>query len=206
LLHRNHPMRYWLITSTTYGTWLPGDRRGFVSAVTDGNHRRVIHNTPNTPYDADMPAFERAARQSQKASAIWLDRDQALILLAQFQETAKIRGWELMAVAILSNHFHVVVAAGEETASAQILGDLKSYGSRALNRRWGKPAGDTWWTASGSKRPLPNDSAVLAAIRYVEKQRSPLVVWSRENSSAMQPDPAAQAEPFESTETTEPRP
>ena len=25
--------RYWLLTWTTYGTWLPGDDRGFVSPV-----------------------------------------------------------------------------------------------------------------------------------------------------------------------------
>ena len=29
--------RYWLLTWTTYGTWLPGDRRGFVSNVLDGS-------------------------------------------------------------------------------------------------------------------------------------------------------------------------
>ena len=28
-------MRYWLLTSTTYGTWLPGDERGFVGRVWD---------------------------------------------------------------------------------------------------------------------------------------------------------------------------
>jgi hypothetical protein len=27
--------RYWLLTRTTYGTWLPGDVRGFVSRVRD---------------------------------------------------------------------------------------------------------------------------------------------------------------------------
>jgi hypothetical protein len=27
--------RFWLLTWTTYGTWLPGDERGFVSEVRD---------------------------------------------------------------------------------------------------------------------------------------------------------------------------
>ncbi len=27
--------RHWLLTSTFYGTWLPGDRRGFVGRVRD---------------------------------------------------------------------------------------------------------------------------------------------------------------------------
>jgi hypothetical protein len=28
--------RYWLLTSTTYDTWLPGDERGSVTRVKDG--------------------------------------------------------------------------------------------------------------------------------------------------------------------------
>ncbi len=29
--------RHWLVTSTTYGTWTPGDDSGFVSRVRDGD-------------------------------------------------------------------------------------------------------------------------------------------------------------------------
>ena len=86
-------MRHWLLTSTTYGTWLPGDRRGFVSEINDSEKGRVIHNVLGTPYDADMPALERAAKRSQKGRAVWLNRDQATILLLQFQQTAAIRNW-----------------------------------------------------------------------------------------------------------------
>ena len=45
--------RYWLLTWTTYGTWLPGDQRGFVSNVPNGSGPEVRHNIPGTPYDAD---------------------------------------------------------------------------------------------------------------------------------------------------------
>jgi hypothetical protein len=55
--------------------------------------------------------------------------------------------------------------------------DFKSYASRGLNKRWAKPASDTWWTTGGSKRKLPDEQAVLAAIEYVKNQYNPLVVW-----------------------------
>jgi len=73
--------RYWLLTSTTYGTWLPGDFRGFVSNVRDvgandqgadaprSPAREVRHNVPGTPYDADLPGLERSARSALKRSA-----------------------------------------------------------------------------------------------------------------------------------------
>jgi REP element-mobilizing transposase RayT len=170
-------MRWWLITSTTYGSWLPGDRRGFVSTVTDEAGNRVRHNLPGTPYDADMPLLEKASRQLLKCPPIRLRLEQAEALRDQFFETAKVRGWRLLAIAIMSNHFHVVIGAGDATEPEKVFGDLKSYGSRALNNRWGKPASGTWWTTSGSKRRLKVEAAVVAAVRYVENQQFPLVIW-----------------------------
>ena len=81
----------------------------------------------------------------------------------------------------MNNHFHIVVTAGEEIQSTDILGDFKSYASRVLNRRYGKPESGTWWTESGSRRPLPNEKALEEAVDYVlYRQPNPLVVWSSE--------------------------
>jgi hypothetical protein len=71
----------------------------------------------------------------------------------------------------------LVVGVEGDPEPADILGDFKSYGSRALNRRWGRPASDTWWTESGSKQKLQDEAHVLAAIRYVMHQEFPLVLW-----------------------------
>jgi len=68
-----------------------------------------------------------------------------------------------------------------ELRGARILADFKAYGTRTLNRNYGRPASETWWTAKGSKRKLSTDRAVADAINYVlYKQPHPLVVWSRE--------------------------
>ncbi len=47
--------RYWLLTWTCYGHWLPGDSRGFVGNVLNDLGERVVHNLPGTPYAADVP-------------------------------------------------------------------------------------------------------------------------------------------------------
>jgi REP element-mobilizing transposase RayT len=169
--------RSWLITSTTYGTWLPGDARGFVSTVQDETGTRKRHNAPQTPYDRDMPELRASARRLLKGNPVWLLPEQAPMVLAQFQETATYRGWELLAVAIMPNHFHVVLTAAEDVHSTAILRDLKSYAARALNRVWPRPTAGTWWTESGSRRWLPNESALAVAIEYVRRQLGALLIW-----------------------------
>jgi REP element-mobilizing transposase RayT len=175
--------RYWLLTSTFYGNWLPGDPRGFVSRVRDSRPEdpctpvRKEHDAPGTPYDADLPGLYHSAQQSLRGAPIRIDAEQAHVLLKQFQETAAYRGWQLLAVAIMSNHVHWVVGVNGDPDPTKILGDFKAYGSRALSARWRKPASATWWTYGGSKRKLGDGQAVRAAVAYVRSQFEPLVVW-----------------------------
>jgi REP element-mobilizing transposase RayT len=100
--------------------------------------------------------------------------------MAQFHETSAFRKWSNLAVAIMPNHFHIVVGVQGDPDPSNVLRDFKSYGSRVLNRRWGKPKSGTWWTESGSKRKLRDDSAVRMAIGYVRDQPNPLLVWLAE--------------------------
>src|SRR5262249_45932657 len=107
--------RHWLLTNTCYGNWLPGDERGFVGRVWEhrpleaAEERRVIHNEPRTAYDQDLPGLEQRSRELMKGSPIMLNLSHAEVLLAQFQETALFRKWSLSAIAIMFNHFHIVV-------------------------------------------------------------------------------------------------
>jgi REP element-mobilizing transposase RayT len=169
--------RYWFFTWTTYGTWLPGDPRGFVSNVRVGPGPEVRHNIPGTPQEEDLPGLEHAARATLQGPSIFLTKDQADVLLAQFHETANIRRWWLIAIAVMGPHVHLVVGVPGDPDPSDILGDFKSYGSRVLNRRWPRPKSGTWWTESGSKRKLPDERAVLTAVAYVRDQESPLASW-----------------------------
>jgi len=170
--------RYWLLTWTTYGTWLPGDRRGFVSNVADSKGVGVRHNEPGTRCDNDIRGLNEYARDKMLHEPIYLTLRQAELLAEQFRETAGFRKWELLAVAIMRNHIHLVVGVPGDPEPETLLRDFKSYGSRRLNRTCGEQ--DRWWTQSGSTRKLKDGPAVISAVAYVRKQEYPLVVWINE--------------------------
>jgi len=172
--------RHWLLSSTTYGTWLSGDRRGFVSNVDDGSEKEVRHNGVGEPIDADMPGLESYARQTLIGGPIRLTPEQAAAVLAQFRETAAYRGWSLLSAAVMANHFHIVVGVPGDPDPADLLRDFKSYASRTLNRRWPKPPGGTWWTESGSRRKKTGEEVIRVAVEYVHKQPYALAVWTAE--------------------------
>lgn len=177
--------RRWLLTSTFYGTWLPGDQRGFVGRVWDvrpddpADANRVVHDVPGTPYDEDIPGLQRASAELMKGPPIYVEAEHAEILIRQFRETAAYRKWKILAVAVMANHIHLVVETPDDVDPTKVLGDFKAYGSRALTARFGKPKSGTWWTYNGSKRLLPDNQAVLDATSYVlYKQYKPLLTWS----------------------------
>ena len=172
--------RYWLLTWTTYATWLPGDDRGFVSNVRDGEGPEVRHNTLGTEPDAKQRGLQLSAMSTMKGPVVYLSAQHATAVLEQFQETARYRGWELVAVAIMANHVHLVVGVLGDPEPELLLRDFKSYASRRLNQRFERPASGTWWTESGSRRKLPDEGAVIAAVGYLRNQEYPLMVWIKD--------------------------
>ena len=169
--------RYWLLTSTTYGSWLPGDDRGFVSNVRVNDGPEVRHNRVGEEYDREIRGLAEHSRQRLLAPMIEFSVAHAETLLKQFQETASHRRWWLLAAAVMATHKHLVVGVPGDPSPDDLLRDFKGYGSRALNKRFGRPASETWWTESGSKRKLPTVEAILGAIRYVLGQQLPRLIW-----------------------------
>ena len=174
------PDRYWLLTWTTYGTWLPGDERGSVTTIRDESggpwYRPNEYGTPVVPPSSGL---ECLARGRMHGPPVRLNQEMAEIATHQFRETASYRGWSILALAVMANHVHVVMDVPGDPDPAQLLRDLKSYGARALNKRFGRPESGTWWTAGGSRRILKEDHSVSAAIQYVMNQDNPLVLWNR---------------------------
>lgn len=171
-------LRYWLLTWTTYGSWLPGDDRGFVSTVRESPHDKwQRQNSRGTSYSRSMPGLRAASQSRLQGEPIFLRDDQALTISRQFHETAAYRGWQIVSFAIMRNHIHLIVSSPGDPQPDILLKDFKSYASRALNKTWGKPASGTWWTESGSKRRKATYQSLVNAVRYVAKQQNPLLVW-----------------------------
>jgi REP element-mobilizing transposase RayT len=129
-----------------------------------------------------MPRLQQSALKLLKCPPIFLNKEQAKTVCKQLLSTSEYRCWQACAIAVMSNHVHVVVGVPDDPDPSVLLRDFKSYASRALNQNWPKPESKTWWTESGSRRKLPDENAVHAATEYVKKQRHPLIVWMNDHS------------------------
>ncbi len=147
------PIAY-LITWTAYGSWLPGDARGWVRkgepVIQPGNGRKV-----------------RDATQRMRQEAVLLSPDQRETIRRTIEEHCRIRGWRLDALNIRSNHVHLVVAADLRPES--VMEQLKAWCSRRLNE-----SGDCrrkWWTEHGSTKWINDVDYHRNAIRYVKDRQ-----------------------------------
>ena len=112
------PIAFFL-TWTTYGTWLPGDARGWVEY-------RNGFQLPDPILE-----LECAARMTEDACR--LGPHQRERVHKQLAETCKYKGWRLHAVNCRSNHVHVVLSS---TAHPKVIREqLKAWCSRRLNEQ-----------------------------------------------------------------------
>jgi REP element-mobilizing transposase RayT len=154
---RGEPLAYFL-TWATYGTWLPGDPRGWVAK----------------PGEIRLPDanLERVHRSRMTEPSMVLDARQREIVEGTIADHCRIRGWHLHAVACRTNHVHVVVtAAGRDPED--VMDQLKAWCTRRLKE---KELGQTpnpqvvranWWTQRGSKRWLNDHESLASAMEYV---------------------------------------
>src|SRR5437868_5057595 len=96
-MNLGYPLAYF-ITWTTYGSWLPGDARGWVDKVSK------IVQQPD-------PYLESAARQAMTEEDVVLSRQQRDLVDGIIVRHCQIRTWQLHARNARTNHIHVVVTA-----------------------------------------------------------------------------------------------
>jgi REP element-mobilizing transposase RayT len=149
------PLAYFL-TWTTYGTWLPGDERGWVEK-------------PGQFREAD-PLAQRIGRHRMTEEALLLDDEQRAIVETTIRRHCEIRHWYLHAVSCRTNHVHVVVTARVDPEI--IMDQFKASCTRRLKEHAAKardsaPPRMNWWTQRGSKRHLNDQIGLEGAIWYV---------------------------------------
>jgi REP element-mobilizing transposase RayT len=112
------------------------------------------------------------------AEPFLLNREQAAVIVAQYQETSRIRGYELCVAAVMENHTHLVVGVPGDP-DPKLLRDLyKSWATRALKKRWALPANGSFFTRGGSVRKKGDEQALHAAVIYVARdQPNPLATF-----------------------------
>ena len=150
------PIAYFL-TWTCYGTWLPGDERGWT----------MWHKGEKLP----QPLLADWCREQMVETPVTLDERQRLIVHETIARHCQVRSWHLHAVNCRSNHCHAVVTA-KDYDGEQVRDQLKSWCTRGLKddeRSRGVPAEQIrthWWTRKGSVRYLFDDESLEAASVY----------------------------------------
>jgi REP element-mobilizing transposase RayT len=144
------PAGYFL-TWVSYGTWLPGDARGWVE---------YRHG-----WQLPDPIREREARARMTEDACVLTPAQRRAVEAQIAETCTHRRWTLHAVNCRSNHVHVVVTA-DGANPTKVRSDLKAWATRTLNDKFDNRR-ENWWAERGSIRYLNRDDELHTVILYV---------------------------------------
>ena len=149
------PLAY-LITFTTYGTWLHGDERGSV----DREHN--VYGTPHLAHNQQRESYEKFAR---KAEPVTLGNERRDVVGRTIAEVCAHRGWTLHELNVRTNHVHAVVSA--PYAPERIMNDFKSWATRRLRERGLFDDGRSPWTEHGSTRYLLKPVQLAAACRYV---------------------------------------
>ncbi|HAC89751.1 MAG TPA: hypothetical protein DCF63_03840 [Planctomycetaceae bacterium] len=157
------PLAYF-ITWTCYGTWLPGDDRGW----TKWQKGQKI----------PQPLLADWCKEQMTEEPIVLTEQQRAIVEETIAKHCEIRGWHLHGVNCRSNHCHVVVTASSHDGE-QVRDQLKAWCTRRLKEaaehesmkaEGRKPSSGTarenWWTRKGSVRYLFDEESLEPAIRY----------------------------------------
>ena len=150
------PLAYF-ITWTCYGTWLPGDNRGWLK----------WHSGEQLP----QPRLSRWCIEQMTEEPVTLDGSQRMVVHNAIQSLCTVRDWHLLAVNCRSNHCHSVVCSSNH-AGEQVRDQLKSWTTRALKehqRGMGVHQDhlrNQWWTRNGSVRYVFDEASLESAIQY----------------------------------------
>ncbi len=155
------PVAY-LLTTTTYGTWLHGDAHGSIN-----RHGWSVR----TRFLGPDPELEERKRKQMKQPPFKLGAQERGVVHHAILDYCDLKQWPLKAINVRTNHIHVVVNAVED--GARMLGAMKSRATRLLRENGLIGADRKVWTYRGGITFLVNEDEVAEAIRYVMDGQGP---------------------------------
>lgn len=163
--HDDFPLAY-LISIRCYGTWLPGDERGWVDPD---------HNDFGTPYRPPQRGLAQSTVKNLTQDPYSLDAQRRSLVLDAIIKVCEHREYTLEAAHVLDNHLHTVVRA--KVKPEPIMNAFKSYASRALNESNLDTDDRKRWSRHGSTRWLWKIEEVERAIQYTLDEQGQRMAW-----------------------------
>ena len=144
--------RGYMVTWTTYGSWLQGNKRGFVKKG------QVL---------GESKGLEQANRRKLTGDCIKLSKEQREIIRKAISLEAERIAEKIVALSVGSNHVHIVIGEGGNSID-KVVSRLKNAAYYAL-LEYGFEG--QLWTRGYDKRFCYDDRAMKNRTAYVTKQR-----------------------------------
>ncbi len=140
----------YMVTWTTYGTWLQGDERGYVKKG------KTLQGDKN---------IKEICQRLQKQSAVILNKqEKKTVQQAILRESEKI-GQTIKALAVCTNHLHLVAKPSRESIE-KVVSRYKNAAMFALNKSGRK---SRIWTRGFDKRFCFTEKELTRRIEYVRR-------------------------------------
>ena len=162
-----YPLGY-LVTFTTYGTWLHGDKAG-----------SIWKNKPesNTILIGSEPRLETAEKRRLKNPPFVMHKNQRQQVLEALLEVCAFRKWDAYAIHVRTSHVHSVVCA--PVKPEKIISDFKAYATRKLRAIATVTIPSKIWTRHGSTKYLWNREQLSDAVKYVRDQQGKTMAFGQ---------------------------
>jgi REP element-mobilizing transposase RayT len=149
--NRRKPIAY-LLTFSTYGSWLHGDVRGSTG-------RGCIKR-------GHEPGLEIHQREALTEPPFKLGQRERAVVREVIEEVCQHRGWTLLAASVSTKHGHVALKGDADPE--YMLGSLKARATRILREKGFVHHERKIWNRSGSTKYLWTNDVVDMACRYVK--------------------------------------
>ena len=158
------------ITWTAYGSWLPGDSRGW----------KKWKQGQQQP----QPQLEDWCKGRMKEKPVLLDQHQRQAVEHVIRKHAEHRRWELHAVSVRSNHVHVAVTVLPVVSNKtervgdgikRVRDELKANGTRVLRQLMNPVPNKKIWTKGGVIQFIDSDDDLEQVVIYISEAQDRMV-------------------------------
>ena len=157
----------YLITFTTYGTWLHGDKRGSVNKE---------HNRYNSDFVGPNTGLCRKEQIALKNPPLILDKKRREIVMRAIMRVCEFRGWFVHAVHVRRSHVHIVVSG--EVRPEKMMTSFKAFATRAIRRCIDRQSPvKKYWTRHGSTKYIWTKESLASAINYVKYEQGKIMTF-----------------------------
>lgn len=173
--------KWFHVILSTYGSWLPGDPRGF---RTRKHKLHVEGDYKNPPPPDAFQGLQQSARNAMKRDSVTLGPDHKVIVSNALRETLHDKSIRLASSAVAARHAHLLAELHPD--------ETRDIVGAAKRNAWFRLRDEGWKTKLWAKRPkfipIEDWSHWRNSYRYILRHESEgAVVWEWEHGGDYEP-------------------